>query len=656
VEDGARDRPNRDSAAHEVSVVASELDHGRWPAFAPSFFPQLDVSAAASVEDLETVIERDFAAKAPTAADIADRCAGGDYASRFELLRDAARYLYWAHRYFLTLHTLRPCRWEDVPTDDPDARLPLVVALDVARGTADLVGAAFARLPPGWPGSGEQTVLELLAEPLACVGYDAARLTAVLPTVEVAVGDPGSVVMRVRGPRPVCVQARRRDVLGRRDRVPQLTALLRQAGAIACEHAGRWGRPALTGIAELRASDFVLLAWPRSAEVSQLLSHRVPGNTAAAARPRPLRTMAGTARLRYTPSRGVTIAGLAAVKGELRATNDDIVANAAWNWSPMSSADIAKRTGILERRYTDRTLDDIASDAALQVLADADDIAAQVGAVVSCSASNAQPIPSLAARIADRAGLTELAGVWDVVAACAGLPYGLGQAARIVEEAHCAVLLVLAEKFSDKVGTIRSSRMLFGDGAAAVLLAPASDGDGDVHLVQTYAGGSCTEVNAVLWPNAAFNNHLTVDGDGARTIVQRYMRQILDDLAAATTRRASPLDGIDLIVPHQANEPMVRAIALAAGVPGERLYFNVARMGNIGGASIPIALHDAILDGTITDETRVLAPAFAAGALAGFTLLTVRPRVLGANVRTTAVDTFDRVASARRRGGSIAGR
>ena len=81
----------------------------------------------------------------------------------------------------------------------------------------------------------------------------------------------------------------------------------------------------------------------------------------------------------------------------------------------------------------------------------------------------------------------------DIVAACAGLPYGLSEAIRLLQEVERPVLLVCAEKFSDKIGTVRPSRMIFGDGAAAFVIAPAGDGErGDVDVLQTYASGPCS--------------------------------------------------------------------------------------------------------------------------------------------------------------------
>lgn len=638
--------PDRDARSGDQIRVSNDVgtaEDGRgqpwsWPAYAPSFFPELDVSGVDSVADLEEIINRDFAAKAPTASDVTDRIASGGYGSRYDLLRDVTRYLYWAHRQFLTLYTLRPCRWEDLPTDDPEARLPVVTRSDAASKLAKLIATAFEHLPSRWPGNAEGAALRLLLEPLASVGYDAARMPCVLPSLDMALSDTQNVALRVHSVRYLGSQMRREQVLALNDPQPELTALLRQAGALVCEHVGRWGLPELAAIGSFRNSDFVLVCSPRSSAVAALLAERNRRTTrATTARSQP--RLGATARVRYSPSRGVRIAGLAGVKGERVVSNADIVANSAWHWSPMSSADIFKRTGIRERRYTERTLDELAGDAALQVLAHAGDLAANLCGVVACSSTNPQPIPSFAARIADVAGLTQLGGVWDVTAACSSLPYGLMQAAAIVEQTESAVLLVLAEKFSDKLGTVRSSRMLFGDGAAAVLLAPAADGPGDLHLVQTYAGGTCSEVCSGRWPDPAFNNHLVIDGPSARKIVERYVQRILLDLRAEAAHGSSPFADIDLIIPHQANEPMIREIALAAGIPTERLYFNVSQVGNTSSASIPLAIHDAICDGTITDEVRVLAPAFAIGALAGVVAFTVRPSALaGGPLCTHAVD------------------
>ena len=115
------------------------------------------------------------------------------------------------------------------------------------------------------------------------------------------------------------------------------------------------------------------------------------------------------------------------------------------------------------------------------------------------------------------------------------------------------MLLVCVEKFSDKIGSVRTSRMIFGDGAAAMVIAPAAEGDpGDVEVVQTYASGPHSEVNSIIWPNSDFDNDITVYGPEVKSLVQRYLVQMLDELGAparSRRRRAHPAGG------HRADRP-----------------------------------------------------------------------------------------------------
>src|SRR2546425_2438212 len=88
--------------------------HGRL-VFPSNCFPEVDFSVLASLDQLSSVIKRDFEAKAPTATDIVDRIEAGSYGSRFELLRDIGLHLFWVTRYAVTMYDKRPTRWRDVP-------------------------------------------------------------------------------------------------------------------------------------------------------------------------------------------------------------------------------------------------------------------------------------------------------------------------------------------------------------------------------------------------------------------------------------------------------------------------------------------------------------------------------------------------------------
>jgi 3-oxoacyl-[acyl-carrier-protein] synthase III len=241
-------------------------------------------------------------------------------------------------------------------------------------------------------------------------------------------------------------------------------------------------------------------------------------------------------------------------------------------------------------------------------------------------------MPSLATWLSGQLGMFQTHASCDLVAACAGLPYGISEAVRLLQEVDRPVLVVCGEKFSDKIGTVRTSRMIFGDGAAALVVGPAPVGaPPDIEFLQTYASGPMSEVDSIIWPNPDFDNNITVYGPEVRALVKRYLGQMLAELRRLPSPdggAGSLLDAVDLIVPHQANKTMVVNIARAAGVPPERLYFDIERVGNTSSASIPIALHDAVSEGVIDRPMRIFGPGFGAGAVGGYVVMRVDPAVV----------------------------
>jgi len=202
------------------------------------------------------------------------------------------------------------------------------------------------------------------------------------------------------------------------------------------------------------------------------------------------------------------------------------------------------------------------------------------------------------------------------------------------------VLVVCVEKFSDKIGNVRPSRMLFADGAAAMVVGVAADGDGpDFDYLQTYASGPASEVNSIIWPNPEFDNNITVFGPQVKALAGRYLAQMIEEIGALPDpdgKAGSVLDSIDLIVPHQANMTMVTQLAERAGLSAERLYFNIQKVGNASSASIPLAIHDAVRDGVITEPLRIFAPGFGAGAVAGYAVMRLDPAVVAVQAPTAA--------------------
>jgi 3-oxoacyl-[acyl-carrier-protein] synthase III len=291
--------------------------------------------------------------------------------------------------------------------------------------------------------------------------------------------------------------------------------------------------------------------------------------------------------------------------------------------------------------YSKRGLDELSLDAAKAALKRAGRQPEEIGAVVFCSCTNPRQMPSMGTWLSGQLGMHQTHMSADITAACAGLPYGLSECIRLLQEVNRPVLLVCGEKFSDKIGTVRPSRMIFGDGAAAFVLAPAADGeDSDIDLMNSYAGGPVSQVNSIIWPNAAFDNNITVFGPEVKALAGRYLAQMINELeqtADPLGERKSAWDMVELVVPHQANKTMVIQLAKKAGLSPDLIYFDIERAGNTSSASIPIAIADAVADGVISKPTKIFAPGFGAGSVGGYTIMTIDPAVVVSATEDVAI-------------------
>jgi 3-oxoacyl-[acyl-carrier-protein] synthase III len=176
--------------------------------------------------------------------------------------------------------------------------------------------------------------------------------------------------------------------------------------------------------------------------------------------------------------------------------------------------------------------------------------------------------------------------------------------------------------------------MIFGDGAAAVVIAP-SDGKRDIEVVQTYASGPFSQVNSIIWPNYDFDNDITVYGPEVKALVKRYLEQMMTEISGLKGVKGSGkalIDDLDMIVPHQANKTMIIEIAEPQGINANDIYFNIAEVGNASAASIPIALADAVFEGAIKKRSLIFAPGFGAGAVGGYVVLWLDPKVVAPEV------------------------
>jgi len=617
--------------------------HGRL-VFPANFLGELDFSVLESLDQFTAVIGRDFEAKAPTGTDILARVESGAYPGRFELLRDLGQNLFWVNRFAITMFDKRPTRWRDLPKARDDVFLPVLTPWADSERKVAAVQDAFRELPATWDADAERAVFDLLFGVFSTKLHHATELPAIKPTVAEFRSQPGALTFVMPDHDPDYPVFTPEQILDANEDVPELEALMRWAMVLHNQYPWDRARTDLRGPAEIGDDDFVVALHPRNRDVLAFIDRvrrsapSAHGQTRQSQRPEAVAPLAPyppikvRAAFRIRPK----LEALAIVRGEHVCANDDVIRNASFSWSPMTAAEISAKTGIDQRRYTSREPEHLALPAVRAALAKSGRAAQDIGAVLVSTCTSNRLIPSMACWISGELGLLQTHASVDLVAACAGLPYGLAEAIRQLQEVGRPVLLVCVEKFSDKIGSVRTSRMIFGDGAAAMVIGPAPDGDpGDVDVVQTYASGPHTEVNSIIWPNAEFDNDITVYGPEVKSLVHRYLVQMLDELAEMTDpddAGRTMLESIELIVPHQANKTMILDLAGKAGLPADRLYFNVDRMGNVSAASIPIALYDAVRDGVITGRTRVFAPGFGAGAVGGYAVLRVDPAIVADEV------------------------
>ncbi|MDN5748912.1 MAG: ketoacyl-ACP synthase III [Pseudonocardia sp.] len=607
--------------------------HGKL-VFPATVLGELDFSVLDSLDQFTAVIGRDFEAKAPTGSDILTRVESGGYESRFPLLRDLAQNLFWVNRYSMTMFDKRPTRFRDLPRGRDDVFLPVLTPWEDGERKVAAVESAYRSLPATYDSDTEDRVFTRLFDVFRHKRHHATELPAIKPTVAELLAQPEALTWVLPRHDPDYPTFSLQEILDADESVPELEALSRWAMVLHNQYPWERETTELRPVGSIGDDDVVIALHPRNRDVMAFIdrvrSEAVPASSGPAPLP-PVQPVAPYPPVRVREAFAVApvLEALSVVRGEHVCSNDDVIRNSSFSWSPMSAAEISKKTGIEERRYSSRPLEVLALEAARDALEHSGRGAEEIGAVLVATCTSERLIPSVACWISGQLGLLQTHVSADIVAACAGLPYGLSEAVRLLQEVQRPVLLICVEKFSDKIGAVRTSRMIFGDGASAIVVAPGERTD--VEVLQTYASGPVSEVESIIWPNREFDNDITVYGPEVKSLVQRYLDQMIGELGDEPDPDdpARPLlDSIDLIVPHQANKTMILGLAEKAGLTPDQLYFNIETMGNVSAASIPIAIADAVRDGAITRPMRVFAPGFGAGAVGGYAVLRVDPAIV----------------------------
>ncbi len=283
---------------------------------------------------------------------------------------------------------------------------------------------------------------------------------------------------------------------------------------------------------------------------------------------------------------------------------------------------IIERTGIRERRIASgkQAASDLAFEAASAALKRAHLKPKDLDVIIVATVTADMPFPSTACILQSKLGAKN-AAAFDVNAACSGFIYGLHIASSFIKSGmHSRVLLVGTETLSRVTDwQDRSTCILFGDGAGAVIIEPTKDKRG---ILSTHIHSDGDLGDFIALPGGGSRNpcsresirkklhFIKMKGNETFKVAVRTLEEL-----AAKTLEENDLDPsvLSLLIPHQANIRIIKATAKRLGMPEEKVFVNIDRYGNTSAASIPIALDEAVRAGRVKDGEYLLLEAFGGG-------------------------------------------
>jgi 3-oxoacyl-[acyl-carrier-protein] synthase III len=316
--------------------------------------------------------------------------------------------------------------------------------------------------------------------------------------------------------------------------------------------------------------------------------------------------------------RPISITGLGCYVPERILTNDELaqIVDTSDEW-------IVERTGIRERRLAapEQAMSDLAVPACERALADAGLQGADIDLIIMATVTPDMAFPATAAILGDVLGASD-AACYDLSAGCTGFMYALAQAYGMLAGGLAERALVVGGDVLSKIldWSDRSTLVLFGDGAGAVVLENVRD-----------SGFLGFELGA----EGAGGVHLWLPGSGSRVFddpdryvkmngreVFKFATRVLVSSAEKLLRECGrSVEEIDVYVPHQANVRIIDHAAKKLGIPQDRVVVNVDRYGNTSSGSIPLALADAEAEGRLEEGSLVLMTGMGAGLTWGSSLI-----------------------------------
>ena len=284
---------------------------------------------------------------------------------------------------------------------------------------------------------------------------------------------------------------------------------------------------------------------------------------------------------------------------------------------------IQERTGIRERRIAadDEALTDIAMPAATAAVADAGVRPDDIDLLICATVTPDMMFPTSSALLADALGMQK-AAAYDLLAGCTGFVYAIAQAYAMLASGLSRRALVVGGDVLSKIldWDDRSTLVLFGDGAGAVVMEPVESG-GFLGFELGADGGGGENLWYPGSGSRSFENPdaiLKMNGREVFKFATRIMVYSAEQLLPACGKT---VDDVDVYIPHQANKRIIDYAVAKLGIPLEKTIVNVDRYGNTSSGSIPLALEDARAEGRLHDGALILMTGMGAGLTWGSALM-----------------------------------
>lgn len=285
--------------------------------------------------------------------------------------------------------------------------------------------------------------------------------------------------------------------------------------------------------------------------------------------------------------------------------------------------EMVRLTGIKERRYAaeDERATDLAAVAVQHALTQAGMDVKQIDGIIMATLIPDQPVPSMASALARQLGIPH-ALAFDLNAACSGWLYALEVGRAFINAGTARNLIVVTAELLSRITNPldHHTAFLFGDGAGAAILTP---GEGGHRLHRMGLGGDATQFESIQrpgggarmpWPCAQGDDleHFYLQMDGA-AVFKHAVHGFAEQIEQTLARENLKTDDIAWVVPHQANERILKAVSRRVGIPYEKFVVTISKYGNTSAASVSMALGWAAEEGIFTEGDRIIFCSVGAG-------------------------------------------